>query len=91
MHASAVGRHAWWARFLPGVAVLRAYERPWLRGDVVAGVTVAAYLVPQVLAYAHVAGLSPVTGLWAVLPGLGLYAVFGTSGSSRSGRSRRRR
>lgn len=79
MHASAVGRHAWWARFLPGVAVLRAYERPWLRGDVVAGVTVAAYLVPQVLAYAHVAGLSPVTGLWAVLPGLGLYAVFGTS------------
>ncbi|MGJ7440355.1 SulP family inorganic anion transporter [Aquipuribacter sp. MA13-6] len=68
-----------WARFLPGLAVLRRYERTWLRGDVLAGVTVAAYLVPQVLAYAEVAGLPPVTGLWAVLPGLLVYAVLGTS------------
>ncbi|WP_122262116.1 SulP family inorganic anion transporter [Ornithinimicrobium cerasi] len=68
-----------WARFLPGVEVLRHYERGWLRGDVLAGVTVAAYLVPQVLAYAEVAGLPPVTGLWAVLPGLLVYAVLGTS------------
>ena len=68
-----------WARFLPGLGVLRSYERRWLRGDVVAGVTVAAYLVPQVLAYAEVAGLPPVTGLWAVLPALLVYAVLGTS------------
>ncbi|MFK5634377.1 MULTISPECIES: SulP family inorganic anion transporter [unclassified Ornithinimicrobium] len=68
-----------WARFLPGLQVLRSYERRWLRGDVLAGVTVAAYLVPQVLAYAEVAGLPPVTGLWAVLPGLLVYAVLGTS------------
>ncbi|MGD8201643.1 SulP family inorganic anion transporter [Ornithinimicrobium sp. W1679] len=68
-----------WARFLPGLDVLRSYERSWLRGDVLAGVTVAAYLVPQVLAYAEVAGLPPVTGLWAVLPGLLVYAVLGTS------------
>lgn len=68
-----------WAQFAPGLVVLRNYESAWLRGDVIAGVTVAAYLVPQVLAYAEVAGLQPVTGLWAVLPALFVYAVLGTS------------
>lgn len=63
----------------PGLAVLRAYQRPWLRGDVVAGVTVAAYLVPQVMAYAVVAGLPPVVGLWAILVPLAVYAVLGSS------------
>jgi SulP family sulfate permease len=70
---------ATWERFLPGVAVLRRYERTWLRGDVLAGVTVAAYLVPQVLAYAEVAGLPAIAGLWAVGPGLLVYAVLGSS------------
>jgi sulfate permease, SulP family len=41
--------------------------RGGLRADVIAGVTVAAYLVPQAMAYAQLAGLPPVTGLWAVL------------------------
>jgi sulfate permease, SulP family len=50
-------------RLLPGLARLRGYERHWLRGDVLAGVTVAAYLVPQVMAYAVIAGLPPVVGL----------------------------
>lgn len=57
----------------------RGYRRNWLRGDVLAGITVAAYLVPQVMAYAGVAGLPPVVGLWAVLPAMALYAVSGTS------------
>jgi MFS superfamily sulfate permease-like transporter len=61
------------------LAVLRSYQRSWLRGDVIAGVTVAAYLVPQVMAYAAVAGLPPVAGLWAILPCLLLYSVFGSS------------
>ena len=39
----------------PGLTVLRGYRRAWLRGDLIAGVTVAAYLVPQVMAYAAVA------------------------------------
>jgi sulfate permease, SulP family len=73
------GRPPRWAQVLPGVAVLRGYERRWLRGDVLGGVTVAAYLVPQVLAYANVAGLQPVTGLWAVVPALAVYALLGTS------------
>jgi high affinity sulfate transporter 1 len=46
---------------------------------VVGGLTVAAYLVPQVMAYATLAGLPPVTGLWAALPALVLYALLGTS------------
>jgi sulfate permease, SulP family len=59
--------------------VLRHYRRAWLRGDLLAGCTVAAYLVPQVMAYAEVAGLPPVTGLWAVMGPLVLYAVLGSS------------
>jgi SulP family sulfate permease len=64
---------------VPGITVLSRYQRGWLRGDLLAGVTVAAYLIPQVMAYATVAGLPPVTALWAVLPALVLYAVFGSS------------
>jgi sulfate permease, SulP family len=66
-------------RFAPGVAHLRGYQRSWLRADVLAGVTVAAYLVPQVMAYAVIAGLPPVAGLWAILGSLLVYAVFGSS------------
>lgn len=68
-----------WRHPVPGLAVLLRYRRSWLRGDLLAGATVAAYLVPQVMAYAGVAGLPPVTGLWAILPALALYAVFGSS------------
>jgi len=59
--------------------VPRGYPRSWLRGDLVAGVTVSAYLIPQVMAYAVVAGLPPVAGLWAILPALVIYAVLGSS------------
>ena len=68
-----------WERLLPGIAVLRGYDRAWLRGDVLGGITVTAYLVPQVLAYAEVAGLPAVAGLWAAGPGLLVYAVLGSS------------
>ncbi|WP_127508029.1 SulP family inorganic anion transporter [Actinoplanes solisilvae] len=64
---------------LPVPAGLRHYQRPWWRGDLVAGVTVTAYLVPQVLAYATLAGLPPVTGLWAALPALVAYSLLGSS------------
>ncbi|WP_051215264.1 SulP family inorganic anion transporter [Granulicoccus phenolivorans] len=68
-----------WQRLLPGVAVLLHYRRSWLRGDILAGITVTAYLVPQVMAYAEVAGLPAITGLWAVGPGLLVYALLGSS------------
>jgi high affinity sulfate transporter 1 len=66
-------------RLLPGAAVFSAYQRGWLRGDLLAGATVAAYAIPQVMAYATVAGLPPVVGLWAILPPLALYALLGSS------------
>jgi SulP family sulfate permease len=58
---------------------MRAYPRRWLRGDVLAGVTVAAYLIPQVMAYAEVAGLAAVVGLWAAVTSLAVYALLGSS------------
>jgi sulfate permease, SulP family len=66
-------------RCLPGVWLLRGYQRGWLRGDLLAGVTVAAYLVPQVMAYAEVAGLPAIAGLWAAIAPLVLYAILGSS------------
>jgi high affinity sulfate transporter 1 len=68
-----------WRRLTPGLVALLGYRRSWLKSDLLAGATVAAYLVPQVMAYASVAGLPPVTGLWAILPALALYALFGSS------------
>jgi sulfate permease, SulP family len=67
------------SEWAPGLTQFRGYQRSWLRGDVVAGVTVAAYLVPQVMAYATVAGLPPVVGLWAALAPMAVYAVLGSS------------
>ncbi|MGB3356368.1 MAG: sulfate permease [Mycobacterium sp.] len=64
---------------LPGLTQFSQYERSWLRADLTAGVTVAAYLIPQAMAYATLAGLPPVTGLWAALVPLALYAVLGSS------------
>ena len=66
-------------RYLPGIRVLRTYQRSWLRGDILAGVTVSAYLVPQVMAYAEVAGLPAITGLWAAVGPLVVYAILGSS------------
>ena len=66
-------------RALGGAAVLARYERAWLRPDVVAGVTLAAYLVPQVMAYAQLAGLDPVVGLWSAIMPAVVYALVGTS------------
>ncbi|RYP82134.1 sulfate permease [Nocardioides guangzhouensis] len=67
------------SRLLPGLEQARSYQPAWLRWDLLAGVTVAAYLVPQCMAYGVLAGLDPVVGLWAALPSLALYALFGSS------------
>ena len=67
------------ARWIPGVWAIRTYDRRWTRSDVVAGVVLAAILVPQGLAYAELAGLPPVTGLYTSIGCLVGYAVFGPS------------
>ncbi|TLS45348.1 sulfate permease [Streptomyces montanus] len=79
MPQSSGGHVPRWRRLTPGLGTLLGYRRSWLKADVLAGATVAAYLVPQVMAYAGVAGLPPVAGLWAILPALGLYALLGSS------------
>jgi SulP family sulfate permease len=55
------------ARWLPALTWLRAYKGAWLRGDVVAGITLAAYLLPAGLGDASLANLSPQAGLYACL------------------------
>ena len=67
------------SRWIPGIAAARTYERAWLRPDLVAGVVLAAILVPQGMAYAELAGLPPATGLYATIGCLLGYAVFGPS------------
>src|SRR5688572_12533859 len=63
---------------VPGLRLLASW-REHIGGDLVAGVAVAAYLVPQCLAYARLAGVEPVSGLWTALPALVVYALLGTS------------
>ncbi len=58
---------------------LAAYRREWLRKDVVAGLVLTALLVPQGMAYAELAGLPPITGLYTSILCLVAYAVFGPS------------
>jgi SulP family sulfate permease len=70
------------ARFLlglPGLRKLLNYDRAWLSGDVLAGITVAAYLIPQCMAYGELVGVPPVVGLWTILPAIAVYALFGSS------------
>jgi SulP family sulfate permease len=64
---------------VPIVGWIRSYDRRWLRGDLVAGVTVAALIVPKNLGYAGIAGVPLQNGLYAAAAGAILYAVFGTS------------
>ena len=66
-------------RWVPGVHAARTYRRPWLRSDLVAGVVLAAILVPQGMAYAELAGLPAVTGLYTTIGCLVGYAIFGPS------------
>ena len=67
------------ARWAPGTTLLTRYRRRWLRSDLVAGVVLAALLVPQGMAYAELAGLPPVTGLYTTVACLIGYALFGPS------------
>ena len=67
------------ARWLPGIATLLGYRREWLRHDVVAGMVLAALLVPQGMAYAELAGMPAVTGIYATMVPVAVYALVGPS------------
>lgn len=66
-------------RFLPGFSWISDYKKAYLSGDVSAGLTVGVILVPQGMAYAMIAGLPPVYGLYAAIFPQIVYALFGTS------------
>jgi sulfate permease, SulP family len=64
---------------IPGFRVARIYQRRWLRADLLAGVTIFAMLVPQGIAYAQLAGVAPVVGLYTAIGAMVGYAIFGSS------------
>src|SRR6202046_3212271 len=65
--------------FVPGGAMLRSYRVSWLPKDLVAGLILTALLVPQGMAYAELAGLPPITGLYTSIMCFLGDAVFGPS------------
>ena len=66
-------------KWVPGIGVVRDYDRAWVRPDLVAGLVLAAILVPQGMAYAELAGLPTVTGLYTTIACLVAYALLGPS------------
>jgi high affinity sulfate transporter 1 len=65
--------------WLPGIQLLTSYRREWLGKDIVAGIVLTTLLVPQGMAYAELAGLPAITGLYTSIMCLLAYAVFGPS------------
>jgi len=63
----------------PGVEALRGYQHSWLRRDLVAGLVLSTLLVPQGMAYAELAGLPAITGLYTSVLCLAGYSLFGPS------------
>src|SRR3954464_8940953 len=66
-------------RFIPGVDSVRSYRREWLSHDLIAGLVLSSLLVPQGMAYAELAGLPAITGLYTSVLCLLAYAAFGPS------------
>ncbi len=67
------------SRYLPAVGWLRTYRRKWLRADILGGITVWAVLIPEAMAYAGIAGVPPLMGLYTVPLPLFFYALLGSS------------
>lgn len=67
------------SNFVPALSWGKSYRREWLKGDISAGLTVGVMLIPQGMAYAMLAGLPPIHGLYAVTLPLFIYAILGTS------------
>lgn len=68
-----------WVRWLPGIHTLQHYDIGWLRHDLVAGLVLTAVLVPVGIAYAVAAGVPAISGLYATIFGLLVYALFSPS------------
>ena len=66
-------------KWVPGIRSARTYQRSWLRRDLIAAIVLSALLVPQGMAYAELAGLPAITGLYTTVVCLVAYAAFGPS------------
>ncbi len=66
-------------KWIPGIRAVRTYDRAWLARDLVAGIVLCALLVPQGMAYAELAGLPAITGLYTTIVCLFAYAAVGPS------------
>jgi len=66
-------------RFIPGIALITDYEASWWRPDIIAAMSLWAVLVPQAMAYAQLAGVPAVYGLYTAFAAMIGYAIFGTS------------
>jgi sulfate permease, SulP family len=64
---------------IPGVRMIRTYQRRWLRAGLMAGVTIFTMLVPQGMAYGELAGVAPIAGLYTAIGALVGCALFGSS------------
>lgn len=67
------------SRWVPGVSMIRGYRMTWLRFDLIAGIVLAAILVPQGMAYAELGGVPAVNGLYTTVACLVGYALMGPS------------
>src|SRR6187401_1358435 len=77
--ATAKRARDWVERWMPGVHAARTYDRKWLPRDLIAGVVLVTLLVPQGMAYAELAGLPAITGLYTTVVCLVAYALVGPS------------
>ena len=77
----------WLGRHVPILGWAPTYDRSWLRPDVIAGLTVAALVIPKALGYAGIANVPIENGLYAAAAGTILYALFGTSRQLSTGPS----
>lgn len=66
-------------RFVPGLALIKAFSAALLRTEFIVAITVFAVLVPSAMAYGDLAGVTPVAGLYVALGAMVMYALFGTS------------
>ena len=66
-------------RYVSILEGIRPYQRGWLQTDIVAGITLAALAIPEVMGYTKIAGMPVITGLYTILIPIAVFAVFGSS------------
>ena len=66
-------------RFVSILEGIRPYQRGWLQADIVAGITLAALAIPEVMGYTKIAGMPVITGLYTILIPIAAFALFGSS------------